>query len=131
MKAQIKATRETTENDPFDETKFDIVPDETAMGNDYDDAIESMFNNNKTTTESKPQATQPQTRLIKYDVMINRVNNYVFPEITFDDVDSYDFNKHGFIEVLKSPSHVHLYFDFDSMYTFEEKEQERKTRIKA
>ena len=57
---------------------------------------------------------------VKYDVMINRPNNYIFPEITFDDVDNYDFNNNGFIEVLKAPEYVHLYFDFDKMKTADE-----------
>ena len=57
------------------------------------------------------------TSMIKYDVMINRSNNYTFPEISFDDVDKYDFTNNGFIEVLKAPEYVHLYFDFDKMKT--------------
>ena len=69
-------------------------------------------------------------RLIIYDTMINRPNNYHFPEISFDDVDSYDFENKGFIEVIKSPEYVHLYFDFDSVMTSEEKQQEKENKSK-
>lgn len=69
--------------------------------------------------------------LIKYDVMINRTNNYHFPEISFDDIDKYDFKNKGFIEVIKSPDYVHLYFDFDSMLTLEEKQREKDKKLKG
>lgn len=53
-------------------------------------------------------------RKIKYDVCFNRPNNFIPREISFSDVDSYDFSK-GFTEFLISEDYVHLYFDFDSI----------------
>lgn len=58
-------------------------------------------------------------RKIKYDVAFNRPNNFIPREISFDDVDSYDFSK-GFTEFLISEDYVHLYFDFDSIKTEDE-----------
>ena len=128
MTTQIKAVNDQTLNDSFDKTKIEddeseLIPDESAIECYYDEAIESILN--RTTNTEEQTQPQQQPKSIKYDIMINRPNNYVFHEISFDDVDSYDFNKNAFIEVLKSPSHVHLYFDFDSLTTFEEKEQEK------
>ena len=80
---------------------------------------------------SNPNPVDSTQRLIKYDVMINRPNNYRFPEISFDDIDKYDFNSHSFIEVIKSPDYVHLYFDFDSLLTLEEKQREKDNKNKA
>ena len=75
---------------------------------------------------SNPKPVDSSQRLIKYDVMINRTNNYHFPEISFDDIDKYDFKNKGFIEVIKSPDYVHLYFDFDSMFTLDEKKKRER-----
>ena len=56
---------------------------------------------------------------IKYDVCFNRPNNFIPHEISFSEVDSYDFTK-GFTEFLISEQYVHLYFDFDSIKTEDE-----------
>ena len=40
-------------------------------------------------------------------------------EINYNDIDDYDFNN-GFIEIIKKPEYVHLYFDFDDITTREE-----------
>ena len=53
-------------------------------------------------------------RKIKYDTCFCRPNNYTPKQISFDDVDKYDFNN-GFTEFLISEEYVHLYFDFDSI----------------
>ena len=58
-------------------------------------------------------------RKIKYDVAFNRPNNFIPQEISFDEIDSYDFSK-GFTEFLISEDYVHLYFDFDSIKTEDE-----------
>lgn len=62
--------------------------------------------------------------------MINRTNNYHNPEISFNDIDKYDFNNHAFIQVIKTPDYVHLYFDFDSMLTLEEEQREKDNKNK-
>ena len=51
---------------------------------------------------------------IKYDICFNRPNNFIPSEISFEEVDEYDFSK-GFTEFLISEKYVHLYFDFDSI----------------
>ena len=60
-------------------------------------------------------------RMINYDVMMMRSNNSKPLEISFDDVDKYNFSKRGFIEYIISQKYVHLYFDFDGILTNEEK----------
>ena len=39
--------------------------------------------------------------------------------IEYKDIDSYDFSN-NFIEIIKKPEYVHLYFDFDSIETMEQ-----------
>jgi len=53
-------------------------------------------------------------RKIKFDVVFNRPNNYKPKEISFDEVDNYDFSK-GFTEFIISNDYLHLYFDFDEI----------------
>ena len=55
--------------------------------------------------------------------MINRTNNYHFPEISFDDIGKYDFNNKAFIEVIKLHDYVHLHFDFDLMLILDKKKE--------
>ena len=90
---------------------IDITSDESVFGLKSDSMVESILN---------------WHRMVKYDVMINRTNNYNFPEISFDDIDKYDFKNKAFIEVIKSPDYVHLYFDFDSMMYYEEKKRKKE-----
>ena len=40
--------------------------------------------------------------MVRYGVMINKTNNYHFPEISFDDIDKYVFKNKEYIEVIKS-----------------------------
>ena len=56
---------------------------------------------------------------IKYGLKFGYPNNWKPFEISFDDVDKYDFKK-GFNEFLIKPEYVHLYFDFDQIQTSEE-----------
>ena len=107
----------------LNENKNDIEPDETALNCDYDEAIESILNDHDTTINKE---TRP--RMIKYDVMINQNNKRIFPLISFEDVDKYDFNKHAFNEFIISEDYVHLYFDFDSMYTSEEAKRDKANK---
>ena len=58
-------------------------------------------------------------RKVKFDICFNRPNNYKPPEISFEEIDKYDFNK-GFIEYIVSEKYVHLYFDFDSIKSEDE-----------
>lgn len=57
--------------------------------------------------------------MIKFDLSFNKPNNFKPKEISFKDVDNYDFNK-GFNEFIISVDKVHLYFDFDSVKTKDE-----------
>lgn len=58
-------------------------------------------------------------RKIKFDVCFNRPNNFIPKQISFDEINSYDFSK-GFTEYLISEDMVHLYFDFDSISSEDE-----------
>ena len=51
---------------------------------------------------------------IKYDIAFNRPNNFIPKEISFEDINNYDFSK-GFNEFIIGQEYVHLYFDFDSI----------------
>ena len=57
--------------------------------------------------------------LIKYGVSLNLPKDRKPLEISFEDVDNYDFKK-GFTEYLISEDHVHLYFDFDTIQNIDE-----------
>lgn len=61
-----------------------------------------------------------EERLIMYDLIIKRANNYKPLTISFDEVDKYDFSSNSFIEYIKSVEYVHLYFDFDSISSMDE-----------
>lgn len=52
---------------------------------------------NSSILSNKTDSADSVHRLIKYDFMINRTNNYHNPEISFNDIDKYDFNNHAFI----------------------------------
>ena len=60
-------------------------------------------------------------KMIKYDVMMMKPNNSKPLEISFNDVDKYDFSKNGFIEYIISQEYVHLYLDFDDILTHDDK----------
>ena len=53
---------------------------------------------------------------IKYGLKFAHSNNWTPLEISFNEVDEYDFTK-GFNEFLIREKQVHLYFDFDSIKT--------------
>ena len=74
---------------------------------------ESLFEDDKDIKED-------EERLIMYDTIIKRPNNYKPLMISFDEVDKYDFSSNSFIEYIKSVDFVHLYFDFDSISTMDE-----------
>ena len=98
---------------------------ESELLDDDDDLTESKFAiaNDTTNHESNDTIIESQTesRMIKYDVMMMKPNNSKPLEISFDDVDKYDFSKHAFIEYIISQEYVHLYFDFDDILTNDEK----------
>ena len=52
--------------------------------------------------------------MIKYGVKINYSNNWKPLEISYNDINNYDFSK-GFLECHKDLEFVHLYFDFDNI----------------
>ena len=64
-------------------------------------------------------ANEPE-RMIQYANKIQFSNNSKPLEISFDDVDKFDFKKKAFVEVITNQTHVHLYFDFDSIKTEDE-----------
>ena len=90
MATQTAKTTQTTTK-PYDESLFDV---------DKDD--------------------EEEERLIMYDTIIKRPNNYKPMTISFDEVDKYDFSSNSFIEYIKSVDFVHLYFDFDSISSMDE-----------
>ena len=55
-----------------------------------------------------------EEHLINYSSKLAVSNNWKPLQISFEDVDNYDFSK-GFNEILSKPEQVHLYFDFDSI----------------
>ena len=55
-----------------------------------------------------------KSSMIKYDVKINYSNNWKPREISYNDINNYDFSK-GFLECHKDLEFVHLYFDFDNI----------------
>ena len=57
---------------------------------------------------------------IKYANKLKFANNIEPLEISPQEVDKHDFMKKPFIEVLKNPPTVHLYFDFDKITSEEE-----------
>ena len=124
------------DDEPFDDDKLeesDIEADEKVLGCDYDEAFDSLMNNDRkpkfeTTRHSHEGSEEKKERMIKYDLMIRRSNNAKPMEISFDDVDKYDFENKAFIEFIISQDYVHLYFDFDSMLKYDErmKEEEKK-----
>ena len=69
-------------------------------------------------TQPQPQPQQKQ-RMIKYDICFNRTKDTKPQEISFEDVDNYDFSKH-FNEFLVDEDYVHLYFDFDTIKSNDE-----------
>ena len=70
------------------------------------------------TPQQQPQPQQKQ-RMIKYDICFNKPKNAKPKEISFEDVDNYDFSKH-FNEFLVDEDYVHLYFDFDTIKSNDE-----------
>lgn len=75
-----------------------------------DNSIEELlFNDDKklkiSTTEQK----------IKYGLKFAYSNRWVPFEISFDEVDKYDFSNKAFNEFIINQEFVHLYFDFDSI----------------
>ena len=130
---QIKVYDKSLFNDDetLDEVKLeesDIEPDEKAICFDYDEVVETLMNNNRKTTFEKAGDGKKNERRIKYDLMIRKSNNLKPLEITFDEVDKYDFNNKSFIEFIISQDYVHLYFDFDSMLNYDEKKKEEENK---
>ena len=78
---------------------------------DADDFCANLFKDDKKT--KNPEKT------IKYGLSFNKPNNWAPLEISFSDVDSYDFSK-NFNEYLISEEFVHLYFDFDTIKSMDE-----------
>ena len=64
--------------------------------------------------------SEMKNQMIKYDVCINVSKYAKLKEISFEDIDSYDFEHKGFNEFLIGERLVHLYFDFDTIKSCEE-----------
>jgi len=64
--------------------------------------------------------TSQQSCAVQYatQIIYNKKADWL-KSINYDDIDEYDFGNH-FIEVIRKPEYVHLYFDFDSIETMEE-----------
>lgn len=67
-----------------------------------------VIDNTEASVETKAQRPTPQ---LSYIDRFNSSNKHTSPEITFDELDKHDFKNKAFIEVIKSPEFVHLYFD--------------------
>ena len=115
MNTEIKASREESDIEPSDKIKTEITLEEIAKNGIYDESTEAVLNSSKATNKNELQPLTTYSRMTKNDVMINRTNNYIFSELSFDNVNKYDFTIKSFIECIKSPDYVHLYFDIDSL----------------
>ena len=64
--------------------------------------------------------TSQQSCTVQYatQIIYNKKADWL-KSINYNDIDEYDFSNH-FIEVIRKPEYVHLYFDFDSIETMEE-----------
>ena len=83
--------------------------------------VEKAINNIKVNFISDlSDCSEEEENTIMYSTKISFSNNSTPLEITFDDVDLYDFDKKTFNEVIKNQQYVHLYVDFDSITTEEE-----------
>ena len=113
---------ELASDDDTEQTPQIKIRIESELLDDDDDSTNDSTNDssNDAITDSITESQTVQ-RMIKYDVMMMRPNNSKPLEISFDDVDTYDFSKHGFIEYIISQEYVHLYFDFDDILTNDEK----------
>lgn len=102
-----------------------------SFGHDMHDGLDPLFDQMAANNLSKSNAEEhrPTTanelegkseeRKVKFDVQINRPNNFKPQEITFEDIDKYYFTK-VFIEFILTEKFVHLYFDFDSISSEDE-----------
>ena len=77
----------------------------------FDEFCANLFKDDK-------KVVKPE-KMIKYGLSFNKPNNWTPLEISFSDVDSYDFSK-NFNEYLISEEFVHLYFDFDTIKSMDE-----------
>ena len=111
LKEQIEEQREQVSSKQIrDQISKQMIKVEDKMKQIRDQIIE------QTQTQQQPQQNQ---RMSKYDVCFNRCKHAKPKEISFEDVDNYDFSKH-FNEFLVDENYVHLYFDFDTIKSNDE-----------
>lgn len=78
----------------------------TNLGLDLDEKVLKIITNDD---------DKPQNNNVKYLDYMARSNNFKPFEISFKDIDSFDFEHKSFFEALISPEYVHPYFDFDEI----------------
>lgn len=111
LKQQLEEQREQASSKQIrDQISKQIIQVENKMKQIRDQIIR---------TKQPQQQTQQKQRMIKYDVCFNRTKDAKPKEISFEDVDNYDFSKH-FNEFLVDEDYVHLYFDFDTIKSNDE-----------
>ena len=114
LKQQLEEQREQVSSEQFrDQISKLIILVEDKKKQVHDQIIEQPQ-----PPQPQPQPQQKQ-RMIKYDICFNRPKNAKPKEISFEDVDNYDFSKH-FNEFLVDEDYVHLYFDFDTIKSNDE-----------
>ena len=121
LKQQLEEQREQVSSEQFrDQISKLIILVEDKKKQIRDQIIEQPQPPQPQPPQQPPQ-TQPQQkqRMIKYDICFNIPKNVKPKEISFEDVDNYDFSKH-FNEFLVDEDYVHLYFDFDTIKSNDE-----------
>ena len=90
--------------------------------NNEEEELTITFENDLTEVLSEELKTGKYSvcETVKYVDYITRSNNFVPLEVSWKDLDKFDFTNKSFFEVLASPTYVHLYFDFDEITTEEE-----------
>ena len=97
----------------------------TIADDDYFDGLDDISLDCNEFASSEPEAdidlsSIVDERKILYGDKFMYSNNWTPYEISFKDVDKYDFSKKAFNEFIIKQDYVHLYFDFDSIKTEEE-----------
>ena len=110
MNAKIMASSNTT-------TSMTLTHDDV-MDVLNDNSLDALIKDLPLSSNKKSEKSETEPK-IKFGVSFNKPNNWIPNEISFSEVDSYDFTK-GFNEFIIGQKYVHLYFDFDSITSEEE-----------
>ena len=123
MKSQQICEQSTVISD--DDFATIITPDDFAREEDfYDIGLMVIPDDDKGTSTSELThnglSSIVAERKILYGYKFSYSSTWKPMEISFDEVDKYDFTKKAFNEFIIKQDYVHLYFDFDSIKTEDE-----------